>query len=162
MRISDWSSDVCSSDLHAFTHDGRVPSEKPLSRDAESGQDGPGIGGEEKERGERRTAIAPQHPAREPGAVRGDARVGPLRTGPAEVIPSRQCDPRDPARFLPHRLFDLAGKGAARHDPVACGSDRVDEARFKTIGSDQYPDLIVFGQAVAAKGLADRKSKRLN
>src|SRR3546814_20799775 len=45
---------------HAFTHDGRVPSEKPLSRDAESGQDGPGIGGEENERGERRTAIAPQ------------------------------------------------------------------------------------------------------
>src|SRR3546814_10219858 len=130
MRISDWSSDVCSSDL-------RVPSEKPLSRDAESGQNRPGIGGEENERGERRTAIAPQHPAREPGAVRGDARVGPLRTGPAEVIPSRQRDPRDPAGFLPHRLFDLARKGAARHDPVACGSDRVDEARFKTIGRSE-------------------------
>src|SRR3546814_20380647 len=58
---------------------------------------------------------------------------------------------------------DLAGKGAARHDPVACGSDRVDEARFKTIGSDQYPDLIIFGQAVAAKGLAaalDRQQRK--
>src|SRR3546814_4281656 len=106
MRMSDWSSDVCSSDLrdegarhrkqrlakpvparrempahshspaekqqidreeqpHAFTHDGRVPSEKPLSRDAESGQNRPGIGGEENERGERRTAIAPQHRSEE-------------------------------------------------------------------------------------------------
>src|SRR3546814_8884775 len=58
---------------------------------------------------------------------------------------------------------DLAGKGAARHDPVACGSDRVDEARFKTIGSDQYPDLLIFGQAVAAKGLAaalDRQQRK--
>src|SRR3546814_19673315 len=73
---------------HAFTHDGSVPSEKPLSRDAESGQDGPGIGGEENERGERRTAIAPPHPARTPGAVRGEARVGPPRTGPAAVCPT--------------------------------------------------------------------------
>src|SRR3546814_15076853 len=87
---------------HAFTHDGRVPSEKPLSRDAESGQDGPGIGGEENERGERRTAIAPQHPAREPGAVRGDARVGPLRTRSEERRVGKECVSTCRSRWSPY------------------------------------------------------------
>src|SRR3546814_8971954 len=79
------------------------------------------------------------------------------------MIPPGECDPRDPARFLPHGFFDLAGEGAARRDPVARGPDRVDEARAKTIGSDQHPDLIIFGQAVAAKGLAaalDRQQRK--
>src|SRR3546814_17292014 len=76
------------------------------------------------------------------------------------MIPPGECDPRDPARFRPHGFFDLAGEGAARRDPVARGPDRVDEARAKTIGSDQHPDLILFGQAVAAKGLAAARDRQ--
>src|SRR3546814_8564981 len=49
---------------HAFSKDDPFPAEKPLSRHAETGQDRPGIGGEENEGGKRCAAIAPQHPPR--------------------------------------------------------------------------------------------------
>src|SRR3546814_2447627 len=132
MRISDWSSDVCSSDLHR--RKGRPFGAGDEARDfRDAKKQDRGIGAAQYDGCQRTSTITKAHPP-------------PGKTAlPAEPVPSCQSQPSQPARFLPDACRQRGGQIFARAYQIAGVIEPPEENATAAVRAEAKPQSIFLG-----------------